>query len=310
MKALHAALLLLLSIITVSFGDTAAETAFLKSLVTPALGTTPDDWIALLGKPIKTYAPHVDEKHPTINDKELEFVFDRGDVWIRAFFFDGIVNRVLFGAWGQKINRTGFAWDESKIWTVLEQYDIRRFALQSLQDLQKLYPGLQESKLYPGMKQGTHGDFEIFWTPPSLASNRNSDKDFGTLEIRSRSLENAEMEARQRFASSLIPSDLTEQFDIVINNPVRENSNWLVNGTVKNNSSVEVKRYSIKIWLYTFDDKHRLWGTFYGGLNDSSNILKPGEEHAVQWIFGDKDNIVKSFGTGLEFDPYTMMPAN
>jgi hypothetical protein len=297
MKALHAALLLLLSIITVSFSDTAAEITFLRSLVTPALGTTPDDWIALLGKPIKTYAPHVGEKHPTINDKELEFVFDHGDVWIKAFFFDGTVNRVLFGAWGQKINRTGFAWDENNIWTVLEQYGILRFAL-------------QDNKWYPGTKFAEHGDFEIWWTPPSLASDRNSDKDFGTLEIRSRSLANAEMEARQRFASSLIPSDLTEQFDIVINNPVRENSNWLVNGTVKNNSNVEVKHYSIKFWLYTFDDKHRLWGKFYGVLNDHSNILKPGEEHPVFWIFGDKDNIVKSFGTSLEFDPYLMIPEN
>jgi hypothetical protein len=58
-------LLLLVSSATLSIAGTAAETAFLRSLITPALGTTPDDWIALLGEPtkkIQNFGEPIDEK--------------------------------------------------------------------------------------------------------------------------------------------------------------------------------------------------------------------------------------------------------
>jgi hypothetical protein len=54
-------------------------------------------------------------------------------------------------------------------------------------------------------------------------------------------------------------------------NPARWGSNWLVNGTVKNNSSFAVKRYLIKISLYTFDDKHELWADYPGALEAGSD---------------------------------------
>ena len=98
MKTLQAALLLLVSIAAVSFAGTATETTFFKSLVTPALGTTAEDWIARFGQPARTDKPTVDEKHPTINDKDLTLFFNRGDAWIMADFSDGVVYRIVLGA--------------------------------------------------------------------------------------------------------------------------------------------------------------------------------------------------------------------
>ena len=105
---------------------TAMETAFLKSLTTPALGTTPDDWIALLGEPsekVQNFGQPVDEKHPTVNDKNLDLIFDHGDVQIGARTFAGIVSRIVFTAKDQKTSKTGFTWNETNIWTVLAQYE-------------------------------------------------------------------------------------------------------------------------------------------------------------------------------------------
>ena len=181
-------LLFPVSTATLSMAGTAMETAFLKSLRTPALGTTPDDWIALLGEPIEkvqNFGQPVNEKHPTVNDKNLYLVFDRGDVQIWACSFAGTVSRIVFTAKDQKTSKTGFTWDENNIWTVLEQYGIQRFAL-------------EEVHWYPGEKRGSHGDFTISLTPPNLAKwHKNRFYEFGSLELVSNSMEHAESEAKK-----------------------------------------------------------------------------------------------------------------
>jgi len=53
MKIAQATFLLLFATAALALAGTLAETAFLKSLVTPPLGSTPDDWIGLLGQPVK-----------------------------------------------------------------------------------------------------------------------------------------------------------------------------------------------------------------------------------------------------------------
>jgi hypothetical protein len=55
MNTIQTALLLLLSNVIFSFAGTSVEYAFVKSLVTPPIGSTPDDWIALLGQPAKQF---------------------------------------------------------------------------------------------------------------------------------------------------------------------------------------------------------------------------------------------------------------
>jgi hypothetical protein len=75
--------------------------------------------------------------YPTVNDKDLDLVFDRGEVQIWARSFAGTVSRIVFTAKDQKTSKTGFTWDENNIWTVLEQYGIQRFALQEI----SLVPG-------------------------------------------------------------------------------------------------------------------------------------------------------------------------
>jgi hypothetical protein len=178
--------------------DTAIETDFLKSLKTPALGTTPDDWIALLGEPVKkvqNFGQPVDGKHPTVNDKNLDLIFDHSDVQIWARSFTGIVSDIAFTAKDQKTSKTGFTWNENNIWTVLEQYGIQRFAL-------------EEDKWYPGEKRGSHGDFTIHLRPPNLAKYHNTAGEFGSLELVSNSMENAETEEKNNIAKSFIPAGL------------------------------------------------------------------------------------------------------
>jgi hypothetical protein len=55
MKIAQATFLVLFATATLALAGTLAETAFLKSLVTPPLGSTPDDWIGLLGQPAKQF---------------------------------------------------------------------------------------------------------------------------------------------------------------------------------------------------------------------------------------------------------------
>jgi hypothetical protein len=67
MKTIQATFLLLFATVALALAGTSAETAFLKSLVTPPLGSTPDDWIALLGQPAKQIqngGKPVDPAHP------------------------------------------------------------------------------------------------------------------------------------------------------------------------------------------------------------------------------------------------------
>ena len=256
MNPAHPALFVLISTATLSMAGTTMETAFLKSLITPALGTTPDDWIALLGEPIekvRNLGKPVDEKHPTVNDKKLDLLFDHGDVRIWASSFDGIVSDIQFIAKDQKTSKTGFTWDENNIWTVLAQYGIQRFPL-------------EEDRFSPGKKGGSHGDFSVSLTPPNLARYHNTAYEFGYLELQSSSMAQAETKAREKIASSFIPDGLKAQFDIVFN-PVFKNNNWYVEGTVKNNSSVAVNRSSLNLLIYVFDDTKRLLYVYPAGID-------------------------------------------
>ena len=116
------------------------------------------------------------------------------------------------------------------------------------------------------------------------------------------------MELKQQLGNSLIPDELSTHFDVVIN-PVRDGLDWLFKGTVKNNSKISINRTYVKPWLYIFDDKHQLWGKLPGFLEPGPE-LKPGEECAAEFlILTDKDNTFKSFGTGLSFDPYLLVPS-
>jgi hypothetical protein len=109
-------------------------------------------------------------------NKNLDLIFDHGDVEIWASSFAGIVSRIVFTARDQKSSKTSFTLDETNIWTVLTQYGIQRF-------------GLEEDHWYPGEKRGSHGDFTIHLTPPNLARYHNTAKEFGSLELVSNSME-------------------------------------------------------------------------------------------------------------------------
>jgi hypothetical protein len=296
MNPVHPALLFLISTVPLSVAGTAIETAFLKSLKTPTLGTTADDWIALLGEPVKKvqkFGQPVDAKHPTVNDKNLDLIFDHGDVQIWASSFAGIVSSVVFTAKDQKTSKTGFTWDENNIWTVLEQYGIQRFAL-------------EEDHWYPGEKRGSHGDFTIRLTLPNLARHHNNADEFGSLGLESNSMEQAETKAKEDIASSFIPDGLKAQFDMVFN-PVFESNNWMVKGTVKNNSNVAVNRTFLRALIYVFDDKKRLLAVYPTAIEPSEpEVFNPGEEFKFFTIFSDPDNKAKSFGAGLEIRPYAI----
>ena len=215
---------------------------------------------------MQNFGQPVDEKHPTVNDKNLDLIFDHGDVQIWARSFAGIVSDIAFTAKDQKTSKTGFSWNENNIWTVLEQYGIQRFAL-------------EEDNWYPGEKRGSHGDFTIHLRPPNLAKYHNTAEEFGSLELVSNSMENAETEAKNNIAKSFIPAGLKAQFDVVFD-PVFEDNNWRIKGAVKNNSNVAVKRTHVDVSIYAFDDKKRLLAVFFT-TSGGPEIVNPGEEFSI-----------------------------
>ena len=169
---------------------------------------------------------------------------------------------------------SGFTWDETNIWTVLAQYGIQRFAL-------------EEDHSYPGEKRGSHGDFTIHLTPPNLPRYHNTADEFGSLELVSHSMEEAEIKAKEDIASSFIPEGLTAQFDVVFN-PVFKDNNWRVEGTVKNNSTVAVNKVFLNPLIYVFDDKKRLLAIYPAAIETlEPKVLNPGEESKFLTIFSD-----------------------
>jgi len=174
--------------------------------------------------------------------------------------YDGTVTTIAFYAKDQKTSKTGFTWDESNIWTVLQQYAIPR----------------SPSHEYYGVEYFAHGDFEAVLTPVNHESFRNSSYK-GSLTLMSESLEKFEKDATKKAASELIPDGLKKQFDVTVTQVVREDSLVSVSGSVKNNSSVAVVPVEVKVSVYAVDDKQHVIFTGDGSLEPVSaeRFIKP-----------------------------------
>jgi hypothetical protein len=127
---------------------------------------------------------------------------------------------------------------------------------------------------------------------------------FGSLELMSNSMENAEREAKKNIAASFIPEGLNAQFDVVFNAVFKDN-NWWVDGTVKNNSNVAVTTFHVRPLIYVFDDKKRLLAE-YPVASGGPQILNPGAEFPFETIFSDLEHRDKTFGAGLVIEPYAI----
>jgi hypothetical protein len=268
-------------------------------LVTPPIGSTPEDWIALLGQPDKqfqNFGKPVDPAHPTVNDKHLDLWYHQGDVAILSRSYAGVVSTIMFYALDKRYSKTGFTWDESNIWTLLQQYGIPPSPFHE-------YPAIA-----PGDKSFTHGDFEGHLV--SANDNILRDSPYNSaVQFESKSLDTSQLDARMKTLSELLPAGLSRQFNVTITHAASwgEGSLVSVQGTVKNNSTFAVERSAVRVWVYTVDDEKRVLSRMDAILKPvSDGLFNPNDECKFESLVPNPDDRFKAAFTDVELLPFAM----
>jgi hypothetical protein len=202
----------------------------------------------------------------------------------------------MFYALDKRYSKTGFTWDESNIWTLLQQYGIPPSPFHE-------YPAID-----PGAKSFTHGDFEGHLVSANNSILRDSPYN-SAVQFESKSLDTSEFDAGMKTLSELLPVGLSKKFSVTITDAASWGKGNVVSvqGTVKNNSTVAVERSAVQVWVYTVDDEKRVLYRMDAVLKPwSDGLFNPNDEYKFESLVPNPDDRFTAAFTDVELLPFAM----